>query len=146
MIRPFRDGTDRRRIDTLCPMSDTVEFRWDGFDPSDPDADEALYRLKREGADAVIPAGPERGIAVVPVILGAVAVVALAKAIKSFLDDLRPGMVIDVREEQIKITKDKALGRGTVLFIDKDGSTRLENPNSEKLSDLLASAVSGLKG
>jgi hypothetical protein len=127
-------------------MSDTVEFRWDGFDPSDPDADEALYRLKQEGADAAIPAGPERGIAVVPIILGAVAVVALAKAIKSFLNDMKPGMVIDAREEQVKITKDKTLGRGTVLFINKDGSIRLENPNAEKLTELIKSAVSGLKG
>jgi hypothetical protein len=54
-------------------------------------------------------------------------------------------MVIDAREEQIKITKDKTLGRGTVLFINKDGSTRLENPNSEKLTELIKSAVSGLK-
>jgi hypothetical protein len=122
-----------------------VEFRWDGFDPGDPDADEALYRLKREGADAAIPAGHQREIVVVPIILGAVAVVALAKAVKSFLDDMKPGMVIDAREEQVKITKDKSLGRGTVLFIDKDGSTRLENPNSEKLTDLIKSAVSGLK-
>lgn len=122
----------------------TVEFRWDGFEPSDPDADEALYRLKQEGADAAIPAGPAHGIAVVPIILGAVAVVALAKAVKSFLDDMKPGMVIDAREEQIKITKDKTLGRGTVLFINKDGSTRLENPNSEKLTELIKSAVSGL--
>jgi hypothetical protein len=124
----------------------TVEFRWDGFEPSDPDADEALYRLKQEGADAAIPASPAHGIAVVPIILGAVAVVALAKAVKSFLDDMKPGMVIDAREEQIKITKDKSLGRGTVLFINKDGSTRLENPNSEKLTELIKSAVSGLKG
>jgi hypothetical protein len=123
-----------------------VEFRWDGFEPSDPDADEALYRLKQEGADAAIPAGPARGFAVVPIILGAVAVVALAKAVKSFLNDMKPGMVIDAREEQIKITKDKSLGRGTVLFINKDGSTRLENPNSEKLTELIKSAVSGLKG
>jgi hypothetical protein len=129
-------------------MSDesAVEFRWDGFDPSDPDADEALYRLKREGADAAIPAGPQRGIAVVPIILGAVAVVALAKAIKSFLDDLKPGMVIDAREEQIKITKDKSLGRGTVLFINRDGSTRVENPNSETLAEMLKNAISGFKG
>lgn len=124
---------------------DTVEFRWDGFGPSDPDADEALYRLKREGADAAIPAGSAHGIAVVPIILGAVAVVALAKAVKSFLDDMKPGMIIDAREEQIKITKDSSLGRGTVLFINKDGSTRLENPNSEKLTELIKSAVSGLK-
>jgi hypothetical protein len=123
-----------------------VEFRWDGFEQSDPDADEALYRLKQEGADAAIPAGPAQGFAVVPIILGAVAVVALAKAVKSFLDDMKPGMVIDAREEQIKITKDKSLGRGTVLFINKDGSTRLENPNSEKLTELIKSAVSGLKG
>jgi hypothetical protein len=123
----------------------TVEFRWDGFEPGDPDADEALYRLKQEGADATIPAGPRHDFAVVPIILGAVAVVALAKAVKSFLDDMKPGMVIDAREEQIKITKDKSLGRGTVLFINKDGTTRLENPNSEKLNDLIKSAVSGLK-
>lgn len=122
-----------------------VEFRWDGFDPGDADADEALYRLKQEGADAAIPAGPKHEIAVVPIILGAVAVVALAKAVKSFLNDMKPGMVIDAREEQIKITKDKTLGRGTVLFINKDGSTRLENPNSETLSELIKSAVSGLK-
>jgi hypothetical protein len=128
------------------PEESIVEFRWDGFDPSDPDADEALYRLKREGADAAIPAGPQRGIAVVPIILGAVAVVALAKAVKSFLDDLKPGMVIDARGEQIKITKDKTLGRGTVLFINKDGSTRVENPNAETLADLLKNAISGFKG
>lgn len=124
---------------------DTVEFRWDGFEPGDPDADEALYRLKREGADAAIPAGPGHGLAVVPIILGAVAVVALVKAVKSFLDDMKPGMVIDAREEQVKITKDPSLGRGTVLFIDRDGSTRLENPHSEKLTELIKSAVSGLK-
>ena len=134
-------------MDTLSAMADEsiVEFRWDGFEPSDPDADEALYRLKQEGADAAIPAGPAHGFAVVPIILGAVAVVALAKAVKSFLNDMKPGMVIDAREEQIKITKDKSLGRGTVLFINKDGSTRLENPNSETLSELIKSAVSGLK-
>jgi hypothetical protein len=123
-----------------------VEFRWDGFDPSDPDADEALYRLKQEGADAAIPAGPKHGIAVVPIILGAVAVVALAKAVKSFLADMKPGMVIDAREEQVKITKDRSLGRGTVLFINRDGSTRLENPNAEKLADLLRNAIGGFKG
>jgi hypothetical protein len=124
----------------------TVEFRWDGFEPGDPDADEALYRLKQEGADAAIPAAPAQGFAVVPIILGAIAVVALGKAVKSFLDDMKPGMVIDAREEQIKITKDKSLGRGTVLFINKDGSTRLENPNSEKLTDLIKNAISGFKG
>jgi hypothetical protein len=123
-----------------------VEFRWDGFEPSDPDADEALYRLKQEGANASIPPGSGHDFAVVPIILGAVAVVALAKAVKSFLNDMKPGMVIDARGEQIKITKDKSLGRGTVLFINKDGSTRLENPNSEKLTELIKSAVSGLKG
>jgi hypothetical protein len=129
-------------------MSDesTVEFRWDGFDPSDPDADEALYRLKQEGADAAIPAGRGHDFAVVPIILGAVAVVALAKAVKRFLDDLKPGMIIDAREEQVKITKDKTLGRGTVLFINKDGSTRLENPNSETIAEMLKQAISGLKG
>jgi hypothetical protein len=129
-------------------MSDesTVEFRWDGFEPGDPDADEALYRLKEEGADAAIPAGPRHDFAVVPIILGAVAVVALAKAVKRLLDDLKPGMIIDAREEQVKITKDKSLGRGTVLFINKDGSTRLENPNSDTLADLLKQAISGFKG
>ena len=129
-------------------MSDesTVEFRWDGFEPGDPDADEALYRLKEEGADATIPAGPRHDFAVVPIILGAVAVVALAKAVKRLLDDLKPGMIIDAREEQVKITKDKSLGRGTVLFINKDGSTRLENPNSDTLADLLKQAISGFKG
>jgi len=128
-------------------MSDesTVEFRWDGFEPGDPDADEALYRLKEEGADAAIPAGPRHDFAVVPIILGAVAVVALAKAVKRLLDDLKPGMIIDAREEQVKITKDKSLGRGTVLFINKDGSTRLENPNSDTLADLLKQAISGFK-
>ena len=55
-------------------------------------------------------------------------------------------MVIDAREEQVKITKDKSLGRGTVLFINKDGSTRLENPNSDTLADLLKQAISGFKG
>jgi hypothetical protein len=129
-------------------MSDesTVEFRWDGFEPGDPDADEALYRLKEEGADAAIPPGPGHDFAVVPIILGAVAVVALAKAVKRLLDDLKPGMIIDAREEQVKITKDKSLGRGTVLFINKDGSTRLENPNSDTLADLLKQAISGFKG
>ena len=129
-------------------MSDesTVEFRWDGFEPGDPDADEALYRLKEEGADAAIPLGPGHDFAVVPIILGAIAVVALAKAVKRLLDDLKPGMVIDAREEQVKITKDKSLGRGTVLFINKDGSTRLENPNSDTLADLLKQAISGFKG
>jgi|RhiMethySRZTD1v2_1073278.scaffolds.fasta_scaffold02199_19 hypothetical protein len=129
-------------------MSDesTVEFRWDGFEPGDPDADEALYRLKEEGADAAIPPGPGHDFAVVPIILGAIAVVALAKAVKRLLDDLKPGMVIDAREEQVKITKDKSLGRGTVLFINKDGSTRLENPNSDTLADLLKQAISGFKG
>jgi len=129
-------------------MSDesTVEFRWDGFEPGDPDADEVLYRLKEEGADAAIPAGPRHDFAVVPIILGAVAVVALAKAVKRLLDDLKPGMIIDAREEQVKITKDKSLGRGTVLFINKDGSTRLENPNSDTLADLLKQAISGFKG
>jgi hypothetical protein len=83
---------------------------------------------------------------VVPIILGAVAVVALAKAVKRLLDDLKPGMIIDAREEQVKITKDKSLGRGTVLFINKDGSTRLENPNSDTLADLLKQAISGFKG
>jgi hypothetical protein len=128
-------------------MSDesTVEFRWDGFEPGDPDADQALYRLKEEGADAAIPAGPRHDFAVVPIILGAVAVVALAKAVKRLLDDLKPGMIIDAREEQVKITKDKSLGRGTVLFINKDGSTRLENPNSDTLADLLKQAISGFK-
>jgi hypothetical protein len=129
-------------------MSDesTVEFRWDVFEPGDPDADEALYRLRVEGADATIPAGPRHDFAVVPIILGAVAVVALAKAVKRLLDDLKPGMIIDAREEQVKITKDKSLGRGTVLFINKDGSTRLENPNSDTLADLLKQAISGFKG
>ena len=129
-------------------MSDesTVEFRWDGFEPGDPDADEALYRLKEEVADAAIPPGPGHDFAVVPIILGAIAVVALAKAVKRLLDDLKPGMVIDAREEQVKITKDKSLGRGTVLFINKDGSTRLENPNSDTLADLLKQAISGFKG
>jgi len=129
-------------------MSDesTVEFRWDGFEPGDPDADEALYRLKEEGADAAIPPGPGHDFAVVPISLGAIAVVALAKAVKRLRDDLKPGMVIDAREEQVKITKDKSLGRGTVLFINKDGSTRLENPNSDTLADLLKQAISGFKG
>lgn len=128
------------------PNAPAVEFRWDGFEPGDPDADEALYRLKQEGAEATIPAGAERGIAVVPIILGAVAVVALAKAVKSFLDDLKPGMIIDARCDQVKITKDRSLGRGTVLFINKDGSTRLENPNSETLAELLRNAIGGFKG
>jgi hypothetical protein len=123
----------------------TVEFRWEGFEPGDPDADEALYRLKREGADAAIPTEGRRGIAVIPIILGAIAVIGLAKAIKSFIDDMKVGMVIDARGEKVTVTKDNSLGRGTVLLINKDGSLRLENPDSEKLSDLIKGAVGGLK-
>jgi hypothetical protein len=123
----------------------TVDFRWDGFDSGDPDADEALYRLKQEGGDASIPAGEGQGFAVIPIIVGAMAVVALAKAIKSFVDDLRTGTIIDARTDPVKITKDKSLGRGIVLFISKDGSLRLENPNAANLGDLIKNAVSGLK-
>jgi hypothetical protein len=33
-----------------------------------------------------------------------------------------------------------------VLFINKDGSTRLENPNSETLAEMLKQAIVGFKG
>jgi len=122
-----------------------VAFRWDGFEPADPDADEALYRLRQQGADADFPSDAERGFAVVPIILGAIAVLGLAKAIKSFIDDMKVGTVIDARGDQIKVTKDKALGRGTVVMINKDGSLRLENPDAEKLSDIIKGAVGGLR-
>jgi hypothetical protein len=124
---------------------DTVEFRWDGFDPDDPHADEALYRLREQGADAAFPADGQHGIAFIPIIIGAIAVFGLAKAIKSFIDDMKVGMVIDARGDQIKVTKDKSLGRGNVLLISKDGSLRLENPDADKLGDLIKGVVGGLR-
>jgi hypothetical protein len=123
----------------------TIEFRWEGFEPGDPDADEALYRLKQEGGDAIIPPEESPGFVVIPIILGAIAVVALAKAIKSFIEDIKTGTIIDARTEPLKITKDKSLGRGTVLLISKDGSLSLQNPNAEKLGDLIKGAVGGFK-
>jgi hypothetical protein len=123
----------------------TVEFRWEGFEPGDPDADEALYRLRQEGAAADFPADAQRGFAVIPVILGAIAVFGLAKAIKSFIDDMKVGTIIDARGDKVVVTKDKTLGRGTVLLISKDGSLRLENPDSEKLSDLIKNTIEGFK-
>lgn len=122
-----------------------VQFRWDGFDIGDPDADATLAQLTLAGADARIRPDDVRGFAVIPVIIGAIAVFGLAKAIKSFIDDMRVGMVIDARGDQIKITKDRSLGRGTVLMISKDGSLRLENPDSDKLGDLIKGAVGGLR-
>lgn len=122
-----------------------VEFQWDGFEPGDPDADEVLYRLKREGAEAAFPPSEQRDFAIIPIIVGAIALFGLAKAIKGFIDDMRVGMVIDARSEPVKVTKDPSLGRGTVLLISKDGSVSLENPSAEKITDLIKGVVSGLK-
>ena len=122
-----------------------IEFEWDGFEAGDPDADEALFRLRREGADAAMPTGPGRGFAVIPVIVGAILVVGLAKAVKSFIDEMKVGTVIDARGEKVLISKDKTLGRGTVLLISADGALSLQNPDSESLSDLIKGAVAGLK-
>lgn len=121
-----------------------VEFRWDGFEQSDPDADEALYRLNENGAEAGFPPG-ERGFAFIPIIIGAIAVVGLAKAIKSFIDDMKTGVIIDNRGDKVVITKDKTVGRGNVLYINKDGSVRLESPDAEKLSDIVKAAAEGIK-
>jgi hypothetical protein len=124
-----------------------VEFRWEGFTEGDPDADEALYRLNQNGARAGFPPGEpgERGFAFLPIIVGAIAVVGLAKAIKSFIDDMKTGVVIDNRGEKVTITKDKTLGRGNVVLINKDGSLRLDNPDADKLSDIVRAAVEGLR-
>ena len=121
-----------------------VAFRWDGFEQGDPDADEALYRLNQNGADAGYPPAA-RDFVFLPIIVGAIAVVGLAKAIKSFVDDMKTGVVIDNRGDQVVITKDKTLGRGNVLFVNKDGSVRLENPDAEKLSDIVRAAIEGIK-
>jgi hypothetical protein len=127
------------------PAEPVVEFRWDGFAESDPDADEALYRITENGGAARFPVDSQRGFAFIPIIVGAIAVVGLAKAIKSFIDDMKTGVVIDNRGEQVKISKDKNLGRGTVLFVNKDGTLRLENPDAEKLGDIVKAAVEGIK-
>jgi hypothetical protein len=128
-------------------MESAVRFRWDGFEPGDPDADEILRRLKEAGAD-VDGTDPEadaqRDFVVVPVIVGAIALIGLAKAIKGFVDDMKAGMVIDSRGDQVKITKDRSLGRGTVLLISKDGTLSLQHPDADKISDLIRSAMSGL--
>jgi hypothetical protein len=128
-------------------MESAVRFRWDGFEPGDPDADEILQRLTEAGADADgtdPPADAQRDFVVVPVIVGAIALIGLAKAIKGFVDDMKAGMVIDARGDQVKITKDRSLGRGTVLLISKDGTLSLQHPDADKISDLIKSAMSGL--
>jgi hypothetical protein len=122
-----------------------VEFRWDGFEAGDADADEALYRLRQEGGNADIPASAQHGFAFIPIIVGAIAVIGLAKAIKSFIDDMRVGTVIDMRGEKVTVTKDKNLPRGTVMVIGKDNSVKLENPDAEKISDIIKSAIQGFK-
>lgn len=126
-------------------MEPTVQFEWDGFEPGDPDADEVLYRLKQEGADAGYPPSDQRDLVIIPVIVGAIAVFGLAKAIKSFIDDMKVGTIIDARGETIKVTKDPSLSRGTVLLISKDGTLSLQNPHSDKIGDLIKGAVGGLK-
>ena len=118
-----------------------VQFRWEGFEQSDPDADAAASRVVESGGEAQIPPPREPGFAFIPIVLGAIAIVGLAKAVKSFVDDLGKGVVVDVRTDPVTIRKDGKLPSGVVLVIDKDGETKLEQPDHESLADIIAAAV-----
>jgi len=121
-----------------------VRFSWEGFEVSDEDADEAAFRVQEAGGEVSIPPPAEPGIAFIPIVVGAIALVGLAKAIKSFVDDLGKGVVVDARQEPLKITKDASLPRGIVVVVGKDGSVKLEQPDHESLKSLIEATLSAV--
>lgn len=119
---------------------ETVRFEFHGFDPGDTDeVDRLADQLRAEGADANITGVDNGGVgdaALIPVIIGALALVKLAHALKNFLDDLKVGIVIDARSETVVTTKDPNLARGTVIMVSKDGErVELEQPDKETIAD-----------
>jgi hypothetical protein len=124
--------------------SDTqIAIRWEGFAPGDPDADRTVELLVHEGGEASIEAPSEPGIVFIPIIIGAIALIGLAKAIKGFLTELHCGVMIDTRETPVRITKEKLLPRGLVVSIDKDGKVSIDMPAHESIEDLIKGVVAG---
>jgi hypothetical protein len=120
-----------------------IDIRWEGFEAGDSDADRAVELLGQHGGSARIERSSEPGIVFIPIILGAIALVGLAKAIKGFLDDTHVGVMIDTREKPVKITKEKLLPRGVVVSIDKDGKVSIDQPDGESIGDLIKGVSSG---
>ncbi|WP_433722671.1 hypothetical protein ACQP0C_22195 [Nocardia sp. CA-129566] len=118
-----------------------VEFTWDGFEIADADADEAACRVVEAGGEASIPPPKDPAIAFIPIVLGAIALIGLAKAVKGFIDDLGKGVIIDARGEPVKVSKDTNLPRGVVVLISGDGSVRLDQPDHDSLKSLIEAAL-----
>jgi hypothetical protein len=122
----------------------TVEFEFEGFDPADDERAEQVAREVREagGRAEVRGEGDGTDFAFIPVILGAMALVALIHVIKNLVDDLQVGVVIDARGDKIVTRKDKTLPRGTVVVASTEGdSVELVQPDKETLADAVKAAV-----
>ena len=121
-----------------------VEFSFEGFDAGDEErADQVAKEVREAGGKAEVRGqGDGTDFAFIPVILGAIALVALAHVIKNLVDDLQVGVVVDARGEKVVTTKDKNLPRGTVLVRSKNGeSATLEQPDKETLAEAVKAAV-----
>lgn len=128
----------------MIESQSTVEFTFEGFDASDEErADKVAREVREAGGQAEIRGeGDGTDFAFIPVILGAMALVALAHVIKNLVDDLQVGVVIDARGERVVTRKDKNLPRGTVMVVSKDGeSAALEQPDKETLAEAVKAAV-----
>ena len=99
-----------------------IQFEIQGFGPGESDDAEKFAKVvESEGGEASVQnssPGDNFQFAFIPIVVGAVAVVGLAHAIKNLIDDFRCAVIIDARDGKVITTKDSNLPPGTVSRVD----------------------------
>lgn len=124
--------------------TEEVQFEIRGFEPNDVRAESIRADLESAGGTAEVKSetgGDGRPIVFIPLILGAMALVALIGQVKVLLDDFQDGVIIDTRDGKVVTIIDKNLPKGTVVIIAADKTTvTLEQPDKVTLADAVKAA------
>jgi hypothetical protein len=141
-------------------MSDdvVVQFRWEVGVGEEREAQRVVDELSDRGEVQLGEAGGERALAFLPLIAGAVGVLALAESVVKFArrrqaehraDAERDlgGWIVDARNSPVEVTRSPEVPYPTIIVVGKDGekveidSSLAEDQQTTTIAELLKAAV-----
>ena len=149
MLAHYVVGRLREDSVTDAQSQEQIEFEWlpepDIEDSSDVEKRESVLRNEGATVDRRYEEEPGTAFAVLPIIIAAMGVVALVRAIHELWEDVMdPGLIIDGSEKPIKIRRSKDVEHGIILAIDSKGETTVHD--TRKGADLTALITALSKG
>jgi len=138
--------------DTRAPEADDVviqDVRVQLFGPHDSGlANDLADQVNQDfpGSSVKVPPPQPDSIAFIPVIVGAIAVFGLVHVMKNVWDDHQPATVVDFSEEPKKVYRDHEgkWNRGQVVVIGADGTVKVEQPDRESFTDVVAALIKAM--